>query len=181
MPPAGDFFREMRGAFRYTGLLVRNDTLKEFVIPDPVPQTQAYLRLHRLLLIGLCTVVLAAARAGAAPVELHASTEVATAGYFQLRWSAPGEAVVLQEDTTPAFTSPRLVYRGPDNARVLSGKTDGEWYYRARTAGSDGGFGDVLEVTVQHHPLSRALAFFAVGALVFLATLTAIITGTRSS
>ncbi len=134
-------------------------------------------------MIGFCAaaVLAAAPPAGGAPVELHASTEVATAGYFQLHWSAPGKAVVLQEDTTPAFTSPRLVYRGPDNARVLSGKTDGEWYYRARTAGSDGVFGDVLEVTVQHHSLARALAFFAVGALVFLATLTAIITGARSA
>lgn len=181
--PAAGCIREMRGAIRYTGLPVRNDSaLKESVIPDPVAQTQAYPRSHRLLLIGFCAVVLAAARpAGAAPVELHASTEVATAGYFQLRWSAPGEAVVLQEDTTPTFTSPRLVYRGPDNARVLSGKTNGDWYYRARTADSDGAFGDVLEVTVQHHPLSRALAFFAVGALVFLATLTAIIAGARST
>jgi hypothetical protein len=126
-------------------------------------------------------VLAAACPAGAAPVELHASTDVATAGYFQLRWSVPGEAVVLQEDTTPAFTSPRLVYRGPDNARVLSGKTDGEWYYRARTAGAESAFGEVLEVTVRHHPLSRAFAFFALGALVFLATLAAIITGARST
>lgn len=116
----------------------------------------------------------------AAPVELHADTAVATAGYFQLRWRADG-AVVVQEDTNRDFSSPRVIYRGADKARVLSGKSNGDWYYRARTAGTESAFGDVVEVTVRHHPTARAFGFFAVGALVFLATLAAIITGARST
>ncbi|HZD53399.1 MAG TPA: fibronectin type III domain-containing protein [Woeseiaceae bacterium] len=116
----------------------------------------------------------------AAPVELSADTAVATAGFFQLRWQARG-AVLIEEDTEREFTSPRVIYRGADNARVLSGKPDGRWYYRARTAGSGGAFGEVLEVTVRHHPIERAFAFFALGALVFLATLGVIIRGARST
>lgn len=116
----------------------------------------------------------------AAPVELHADTNVATAGYYQLRWRSDAP-VLVQEDASRDFSSPRVIYRGADNARVLSGKSNGDWYYRARTAGADGAFGDVVEVTVRHHPVERALGFFAVGALVFLATLAAIITGARSA
>lgn len=154
---------------------------KESVIPDPVAKKQAHTRLHRLFLIGLCAAVLLPPYpATGAPVELRADSAVAKAGYFRLQWQAPGD-VVVQEDTSPAFATPRVVYRGPDNARVLSGKPDGEWYYRARTAGSDGAFGEVVEVTVQHHPLERALAFFALGALVFLATLAAIVRGARAA
>jgi hypothetical protein len=74
----------------------------------------------------------------AAPVELGADTELATAGYFQLRWRAEG-AVIVEEDTQPDFASPRVIYRGSDNARVLSGKPDGDWYYRARTVGAAAG------------------------------------------
>ncbi|HLT92791.1 MAG TPA: hypothetical protein VKZ85_17785 [Woeseiaceae bacterium] len=116
----------------------------------------------------------------ATPVELHADTAVATAGYFQLRWQAPGE-VVVQEDTTPEFASPRILYRGSDNARVVSGKPDGRWYYRARAADSGGAFGEIVEVTVRHHPLERALAFFGIGAVVFLGTLIAIVRGARAA
>jgi hypothetical protein len=36
-----------------------------------------------------------------------------------------------------------------------------------------------VTVTVAHHPLSRAVAFFTVGALVFLATLGLIVRGAR--
>lgn len=73
------------------------------------------------------------------------------------------------------------MYRGADDARVLSGKSDGDWYYRARTAGSDSEFGNVVKVTVQHHPLRRAFAFFALGAVVFFATLGVIVKGAHST
>jgi hypothetical protein len=116
----------------------------------------------------------------AAPVELGADTELATAGYFQLRWRAEG-AVIVEEDTQPDFASPRVIYRGSDNARVLSGKPDGDWYYRARTVGADNAFGNVVQVTVRHHPVERAFAFFGLGALVFLSTLGLIIKGARST
>ena len=116
------------------------------------------------------------APAGAEPVAIRADSQVATAGFYQLRWNAEGE-IVVQEAASPDFVSPRVVYRGSDNARVMSGKPDGDWYYRARTAGSGGAFGNVVQVTVRHHPVERAFAFFALGALVFLVTLAVIIKG----
>lgn len=119
------------------------------------------------------------APAGAEPVEIRTSTPVATAGYYQLSWIAEG-AVVVQEAASADFAAPRVVYRGSDNARVVSGKQDGDWYYRARTAGSESDFGNVLKVTVQHHPIGRAFAFFSLGAMVFLVTLGAIVKGARS-
>lgn len=119
------------------------------------------------------------APAGAEPVEIRADTQVATAGYYQLTWNADG-AVIVQEAGSPEFLSPRVVYRGADNARVMSGKSDGDWYYRARSAGSESDFGNAVKVTVQHHPVGRAFAFFSLGAVVFLVTLGVIIKGARS-
>lgn len=124
-------------------------------------------------------VLLSASTVLAEPVEVRSDTAVASAGYYQLSWQAD-EPVVVQESATKDFASARVVYSGADNARVMSGKSDGNWFYRARTAGSESAFGDVLEVTVSHHPVERAFAFFALGALVFLATLAVIVTGARS-
>ena len=126
-------------------------------------------------------VLLCGAPAGAEPVEIQTDTAVATAGYYQLSWSTGATEIVLQEAASPEFASPRVVYRGADDARVMSGKPDGDWYYRARTAGADGEFGNVVKVTVQHHPLGRAFAFFALGAVVFLSTLGVIIAGAWST
>lgn len=114
-------------------------------------------------------------------MQLDADTDVANAGYFQLRWSASG-AIELEESTTPDFQAPRLVYSGSDAARVMSGKPDGDWYYRARPVapnGSDGRFSSTVKVTVRHHPIERAIGYFIVGAVVFLATAMLIVSGAR--
>jgi hypothetical protein len=111
-------------------------------------------------------------------VQLEADTAVANAGYFQLRWNAPA-AVELEEATTPDFRAPRLVYSGSDKARVVSGKPDGDWYYRARPVSSGSSFSNIVKVEVRHHPIERAVAFFIVGAVVFLATALLIANGAR--
>ena len=105
-----------------------------------------------------------------------ADAEVATAGYFQLRWSAEAP-VDLQESASPQFESPRSVYSGSDAARVISGKPDGDWYYRVVEA--NGNFSDTIKVAVRHHPIERAIGFFTVGAVVFMATLLLIVSGAR--
>jgi hypothetical protein len=114
----------------------------------------------------------------AADVRLEADTEVATAGYFQLRWSAGG-SIELQESRSPEFKAPRAVYVGPDTARVVSGKPDGAWYYRAAPTASNGVFSNTVKVTVRHHAIERAIGYFAVGFVVFLATLLLIVSGAR--
>lgn len=123
--------------------------------------------------------LLAAAVAQAQAVEVRPDTDVATAGYFQLLWTSE-DPVIVEEARNPEFTDPRVIYRGADNATVLSGKPDGDWYYRARTNEPGSEFGEPVLVTVRHHPLGRALSFFALGAIVFLATLSLIVSGARA-
>lgn len=123
--------------------------------------------------------LLCAAASQTQGVELRPDTDVATAGYYQLLWTSE-EPIVVEEARTRNFADPEVIYRGTDNATVLSGKRDGDWYYRARTAGPGGEFGEPVRVTVQHHPLGRAFGFFALGAVVFLATLSLIVSGVRA-
>ena len=126
-------------------------------------------------------VLLVALPAGAGAVALRTSTPLATAGYYQLTWTADGPVELVESDD-PAFSRSRLVYSGPDHATVLSGKRDGTWFYRARRSGTGepGPWGDPLEITVRHHSLSRALLFFAIGGIVFGMTVLLIATGARA-
>jgi len=112
----------------------------------------------------------------AGDVQLESDTDVATAGYFQLRWIADSK-IELQESRSASFEAVRVVYAGSDAARVISGKPDGDWYYRA--AATNGDFSNPVKVTVRHHPVERALGYFVVGLIVFLTTLLLIISGAR--
>ncbi len=116
----------------------------------------------------------------AAP-ELKSDTPVATAGFYQLQWEADQVLVdyELQEATRADFADARSLYRGPDRASVLSGKSDGDYYYRVRVLDATGAspWSDSLHVQVRSHPLNRALVFLALGALVFLATVVLILRG----
>jgi hypothetical protein len=113
-------------------------------------------------------------------LTLEADSDVATAGFFQLTWTSDGP-VQLQESRQPDFSAARVIYAGADAARVISGKPDGDWYYRVRPAGTQvtAPWSEPIRITVAHHSLGRALTFFAVGAIVFAATLGLIIHGSR--
>ncbi|MCB1876452.1 MAG: hypothetical protein KDH88_10810 [Chromatiales bacterium] len=126
------------------------------------------------------------AQAAAGP-ELRSSDPLPTAGYFTLSWSASestsGE-IQVQQSVSEDFSSATTLYQGHDTASVLSGLSDGLYYYRAREihhGASPGDWGETLSVEVAHHPLNRALAFFGLGAVVFLATLILVLTATRST
>ena len=91
----------------------------------------------------------------------------------------------LVESTDPSFSDRRIVYAGPDTARLMSGKPDGHYYYRLESVSDTGSskavaLSDTLQVTVKHHSLKRAFAFFAVGAAVFAATLGLVLFGSRN-
>jgi hypothetical protein len=83
-------------------------------------------------------------------------------------------------DRYDSFGNPRRVYRGPDRATVLSGLPDGTYYFRARiwqrgepvTAWSE-----PVRAEVEHHSLARALGLFALGGVVFAATVALILLG----
>jgi hypothetical protein len=120
--------------------------------------------------------------------SLSSDTEVATAGFYRLEWQWEGaspdtaDAFEVQESTRADFGNASALYRGPDLATVISGRRDGTRYYRVRATGEGaprGVWSNVVKVQTAHHPLSRALAFFAAGALVFSLTLALILRGSR--
>jgi len=113
-------------------------------------------------------------------VVLRSDTDVATAGYFQLSWNAD-EPIRLVESKSADFTNSSTIYTGSDSGRTVSGRRDGELFYRLESAGSGAVLGGPLRVIVAHHPLSRALSFFGVGAFVFVATLALIVVGSLRS
>jgi hypothetical protein len=131
----------------------------------------------------------ASAALASPPLRLASDTDVATAGFYRLEWqgdgagaAATGDRFELQECTRADCADAVPLYRGPDLATVISGRRDGTRYYRVRAVPDDGdraGWSNVVEVTTAHHPLSRALAFFTAGALVFALTLGLILRGSR--
>lgn len=128
----------------------------------------------------LCWLATATGPGVAAPV-LASDTDTATAGFYRLTWETDARRVELQEAATPDFRAPRVFYEGADRATVISGKPDGTWYYRVRALdGTDSGaWSPVLAVRVEHHDLSRALTFFAIGFTLFVATAATVMRGAR--
>jgi len=105
--------------------------------------------------------------------DFAADTRVATSGFYRLTWNVDqGVAVELQEATTADFEDAVRIYEGTDQACFVSGKVDGEYFYRIRVAARDpnGWVGPVV-LTVSHHPLSRAGLVFGLGAFIFASTL----------
>ncbi|MCR9144132.1 MAG: hypothetical protein NXI24_17925 [bacterium] len=152
-------------------------------------------RIHAgAICVALCCALAAtpvrAQGAGDAPefVEPPAS---ANAGYFSLNWRMPESSAnaeadddptprfEIQEGTNADFTNPRLIYRGPETATTVSGKADGDYFYRVRKidARNDQSWSAVHTVRVVHHPLNRAFAFLLLGGVVFLATAFLILRG----
>ena len=115
--------------------------------------------------------------------ELTSNTEIATAGFYHLSWKSDAKKIELQESNDSNFTSAITLYKGADTATLISGKPDGTWYYRIRNInnGNTGNWSQPVVVTVSHHSLSRALTFFVIGFLMFIATVTLVIKGIRNT
>lgn len=121
---------------------------------------------------------------------LTTDAKLATAGYYQLSWQPEITAASnknphfeLQQSPDETFQLVKIVYRGPDQASVISGQTDGDYYYRVRKIYSDATYGKwstPVHVKVQHHSMQKALLFFTSGAIVFLMILSFIVFSTRN-
>lgn len=100
-------------------------------------------------------------------------------GSYRLQWGSapPASEYEVQMSTSASFEEPVTIYRGPDDARAISGKLNGTYHYRVRTAG--GNWSAPTKVEVTHHPLARAWLFLGMGATVFLATAALIALGHR--
>jgi hypothetical protein len=143
--------------------------------------TISHLRVPALLLACLLTATSGQAQS---PVpHLSSNSDIATAGFFRLSWETDAAQVELQEANNDTFSQAHTYYKGADRAAVVSGKANGTWYYRIRAIdeGQAGPWSSALLVTVAHHSLSRALLFFAVGLLVFVAIAVVVIRGAGES
>jgi hypothetical protein len=140
----------------------------------------ASVRVALASIVAAVVLVAAANPAMAQAPVFESDTSVAAEGYYQLRWQAAGSVRLLESDT-PGFESARTLYTGADTARIISGMPDGQRYYRLEDAATGARIGETVSVTVAHHPLDRALAFFTVGAIVFAATLGLIVVGSRTA
>jgi hypothetical protein len=113
-------------------------------------------------------------------MELEIAPEISNTGTFNIHWQgSDGARYDLIEQRADGDS--HIVYRGSDTARVMTGLPNGRYSYRVRTehGGDPGPWSEPAAVTVAHHPLTRAFAFFGVGLLVFLATIALILRGER--
>lgn len=87
-----------------------------------------------------------------------------SAGYVTLVWpDAEGASFTLEEQSGEGWTT---LYEGSARATTLSGLSNGTYVFRLSSDGA--GAPSVLTFEVAHHPLSRALMFFGLGAVLFL-------------
>lgn len=114
-------------------------------------------------------------------LQLNCDSKIATAGYFQLSWSGQFNNFQLQESTSANFNTYKIVYEGKDLARFVSGKSNGDFFYRITSAEGNPLVSNVVKVTVLHHPLENAILFFFAGAIVFVSIIVLIVKGNRQA
>ncbi len=128
----------------------------------------------RALLVMILLVLPAASHADAV---FESPPERDRAGFFSLNWSG-GERYELEQASGPDHDNARIIYSGGDSSTTVSGLSDGRYRFRIREQGEEG-WSDEALVIVEHHPLSRAFLFFALGAGVFLVLILAIARGRK--
>ena len=113
--------------------------------------------------------------------ELKSNTTLAKAGFYKLSWQKDLGDIEIEEAANSQFSSVGKLYPGSDTAVIISGKPDGDWFYRARRINdkSAGDWSQIVQVTVKHHSLPRSLAFFMTGLIMFIATCWLVIRGER--
>src|SRR5699024_3840166 len=100
----------------------------------------------------------------AAIPTLASNNRIATAGFYHLTWQGDDwltSAYELQESNNTAFTQPTTIYRGPDQGTLISGKKNGQYFYRVRALNQGhpiSAWSAPISVTVQHYSLARAFA-----------------------
>ena len=139
---------------------------------------------HLPVVVLLAALLLAATTVSASPAPvLNSDSEISTTGFFQLSWQSDAEQVQLQEAQDEGFSSPVDTYLGTDKASLISGKKDGQWFYRARNIldTEPGPWSNTVEVTVKHHDLMRAFMFFSLGLVIFVSLTLLVILGSRKA
>lgn len=97
------------------------------------------------------------------------------------KWEPGGKlAYELQQASTPDFSDVSIRYRGPDSATFVSGLPEGVFYFRIRSFDADkiGPWsGDPLTVHVNYVAPEHVVMLLALGGVVFVATVAAILRG----
>ena len=114
---------------------------------------------------------------GLAKPAFDSPPERDSAGFFTLDWSG-AERFELEQATGPDHADARIIYRGSDTSTTISGLSDNSYRFRIRAEGAES-WSDAAVVVVEHHALSRAFLFFALGAAVFVVLLLAIARGRK--
>lgn len=140
--------------------------------------------------IGLCGISYAQPDdENTAPVFTQPLQITTDSGHTRLNWSLSNIQLEnssiefeLQKSNSSSFESPIIIYKGPDTASFVSGLPNGIHYYRVRSIDSNqntSAWSDPVEITVQHHSLQLAFALFAVGLIVFAATVFVVVKGSK--
>lgn len=103
----------------------------------------------------------------------HGAIESDT-GYSLIEWDASGPATLA---IVPPGAAPRELYSGSNRALFISGLGDGT--YRLTLRDAAGREAPPLDLRVAHQSVTRALWLVALGAIVFLATVAAVLRGAR--
>ena len=123
----------------------------------------------------------------------HGEAISAPEGWVVLEWSPagaapgwrPGEGIefVLQQAVDGGFADAQVRYQGPDTASFVSGLSEGGHLFRvrSRTEEADGRWSAVQRVEVEYVSHRQVFLLMGMGAVVFLATVTAITMGHRRS
>lgn len=79
-------------------------------------------------------------------------------GDYEISWESSERAIsyILQEDSNPSFTNPRTVYAGSETKANIYGKSNGDYYYRARACNKAGEseWSPIRKITVMIAPPS---------------------------
>jgi hypothetical protein len=95
-------------------------------------------------------------------------------GYRLIEWDASGPATLA---IVPPEAAPRELYSGSNEAFFISGLADGT--YRLTLRDAAGREAPPLDLHVTHQSVTQALWLVALGAIVFLATVVAVLRGAR--
>lgn len=132
-----------------------------------------YAARHAGWLAALLSVTLCAATAFAAAQAPPALDGDPRGGYVRISWPRQGSSFQLQQASHGDFRDAASRYEGPHTSTVISGLTDGRYFYRVRHRLPDGNWSawsQSAEFHVRHHSLLLAGSLFGLGAVVFGAT-----------
>jgi hypothetical protein len=161
----------------YSTGIPRTGGLQEEDICSAHRARDGLIALFWLLLVATRTPVWAAETAP--NVTLNTDTTLATEGYFVLSWNSPSPTTTYSLRQSDATSSNRTRAENlPANGAItITGLADGQYSYQLFSAGQPRG--NPIEVTVQHHALSRALGFFSLGLALFCLLVISIAVGHR--